>query len=256
MLLLAPAVAIAITIFVSQFFEWIENWDALRIENISVRGTELLSKEEVRSLIPGVMGENLLQVDGLEVARSLKRFHRIESVSISKRPPGTLVIEIRERVPVAALVLEDGTAREVHRSGMSLEVVSSSASADLPVITGAGIAELSAGEMACGPLAECALRVISHMIDTAPDLVVAVSEIDVRDREAPRLVMTNGSFVYLSADSMEEGIAKLRAGYHLLDQLEVSYSRVDLRFSHRAVVVPKGGVDQKVLATIAEGSAR
>ena len=196
-------------------------------------------------------------VFGFQNSRGVKVYiHRIDSVNIGKRPPGTLIVTVRERVPVAALVLDDGQSREIDLTGMSLEVISASFHADLPVITGAGIVDLLPGEKATGPGSACALSVISNILISAGELFGVVSEIDVRDPKTPRLVLTNGSYVYLSGTSIEDGLSKLSAGYQLLDQFQIGFSHVDLRFSHRAVVVPEEGAKDRVLTTIAEGSAR
>jgi cell division protein FtsQ len=256
LLFLAPVAAIAITIGVSAFYDWLENSDFLRIEEIDVNGIEYITEEEVLSLVPGVVGENLLQLDPMRVAASLRTLHRIESVNIKKRPPGTLILDIHERIPVAALVLEGGRTSEIDITGTGLELVSSTQLTDLPVITGAAVVDLSAGDVATSAGAKCALGMLSYLLDSDSELISVISEIDVRDPVSPRLVLTNGSYVYLSGDYIEQGLIKLDAGYQLLDQLEVAFSSVDLRFSHRAVVIPDGEHQEKILTTLAEGSAR
>ncbi len=73
----------------------------LDVDHVRVRGTGHLSAAEVRTAAGVGRRDPLLLVDGGAVARRVERLPWAGEVSVSRRLPGTLVIDVTERRPVA-----------------------------------------------------------------------------------------------------------------------------------------------------------
>lgn len=73
----------------------------LDVDRVAVRGTDHLSAGEVQRAAGVEHRDALLLVDGGAVARRVERLPWAGEVSVGRRLPGTLVIEVTERRPVA-----------------------------------------------------------------------------------------------------------------------------------------------------------
>lgn len=81
------------------------------LRSIEVEGVRALTSDEVRAasgLSPGA--QSVFAVSAQEVAARLARHPRIASARVRVRPPYTVRIQVRERVPVAAVPYERGYA--------------------------------------------------------------------------------------------------------------------------------------------------
>ncbi len=107
----------------------------LAVSTISVSGTMLLAPDQVRTALEPLKGKPLPQVTDEEVDRLLEPLVQIKSVTTQARPPSDLVIEVRERVPVA-LVKQGEQYQLVDVDGVQLAATTDPASVSLPVIDG------------------------------------------------------------------------------------------------------------------------
>jgi cell division protein FtsQ len=81
------------------------------LRSIEVEGARTLTPDDVRAasgLSPGA--QSVFTVNAQEVARRLATHPRIASARVRVRPPYTVRIQVRERVPVAAVPYERGYA--------------------------------------------------------------------------------------------------------------------------------------------------
>lgn len=76
-------------------------------EQVLVRGTRQLSAQQVRQISGLVLGVNVVHADLRRAAQRLEANGWVESASIRRELPATLVVEIRERTPVGS-TLADG----------------------------------------------------------------------------------------------------------------------------------------------------
>ncbi|GAC1367744.1 MAG: hypothetical protein NVSMB43_00070 [Pseudarthrobacter sp.] len=107
----------------------------LAVGTISVTGTKLVTTDQVRSALEPLKGKPLPQVSDDEVRRMLEPLVQIKSVSTQARPPSELVVEVRERIPVA-LVKQGEQYQLVDVDGVVLATTADLASVALPVIDG------------------------------------------------------------------------------------------------------------------------
>lgn len=107
----------------------------LAVSTISVSGTRLLTPDQVQTALEPLQGKPLPQISDEEVDRLLAPLIQIKSVKTQARPPSDLVVEVRERVPVA-LVKQGEQYQLVDVDGVQLASTADPSSVSLPVIDG------------------------------------------------------------------------------------------------------------------------
>jgi len=78
------------------------------VERVDILGANLVSEEEVLRLAGVEYGDNLPRIDPQRVRRRLEEDPRIGAARVRRIPPGRLVLEIEERLPVAMVPYADG----------------------------------------------------------------------------------------------------------------------------------------------------
>jgi len=156
-----------------------------RIETVQVSGNRVLTSAEVLAAAGVRAGESLLGLD-LDAARARLVGHaRVREASLRRRLPGTVVVEIVERVP-CALVRADRDYL-VDADGAVVGEAVPGARPDLPVLTGIeavagaltprGAADLAAGLELVAAIHQVgfpALSAIGHIDLSDPDDAVIV----------------------------------------------------------------------------------
>ena len=73
---------------------------ALQVARVTVRGNERLSTGEVRSIVDGLKGQNILTVELAEWRKRLMTSPWIEDVTLRRMLPSRVDVSIRERRPL------------------------------------------------------------------------------------------------------------------------------------------------------------
>ena len=106
--LVAAAAVFAITIF-------------FQISTIEVTGESRYTAEEIRQALGIAPGDNLFFIDKYRASQRLfDQLVYLDEVNIHRRLPDTLVVEVKDSVPVSALTI-DGTYYLLDRKGKILE---------------------------------------------------------------------------------------------------------------------------------------
>lgn len=114
-LLIAAALVLACTVF-------------FRVESVTVEGNQRYSQEQILSVANVDMGANLILTSGDLIAQRLyDSLPYVDRVTVRKRFPTTLRLEITETTPVAVISAEDGTRWLMDPRGKILEQVDESA---------------------------------------------------------------------------------------------------------------------------------
>lgn len=119
------------------------------IQEIDVVGAGMLSAQEIRGLSGVNMNDNLFFSSFKRTRENLKKISVIKSFDIYRIPPSTVLIKIRERTPIAVVVMKDRPAI-VDREGYILNrnpnlTVNIPDLAELPVISGISSFEIKDG---------------------------------------------------------------------------------------------------------------
>jgi len=206
------------------------------VRRIEVRGTQRLHETEVAALLEGLVGENLVAAD-LEAWRSrLFASTWIADARLRRRLPGTVDVEIRERVPMgiaragASLFLIDASGAVIDEYGPRYS------DCDLPIIDGL-VSRPSARPVAIDPQrGRLASRLLAEL-QTRPALATRVSQIDVRNLHDARVILDGDPAVVRLGDARFverlESYVGLQAT--LREQVpDIDY--VDVRFGERVYV--------------------
>jgi cell division protein FtsQ len=151
---------------------------ALAVKNITVRGNVRLSTGEVEALLGGLRGEGIFFADFEEYRKRLMDSAWVSDVTLSRVLPGTVVVRIAERAPMAIarlgpqLYLVDDRGIIIDEFGPQYREF------DLPVVDGLVRAPKSGG-----PVVDMAgVTVTDHFLTSLaghPELRRRVSQIDV-----------------------------------------------------------------------------
>lgn len=118
------AAAGAVVLVLSGVLAWLVYYSsALGLDNIEVRGGQSLSPATVQDVLAIAEGTPLARVDLRAAEAALEGIPQIESASVSRDWPGTLVVQLTERRPIAAVDI-GGTTWLLDRFGVRFAQVS------------------------------------------------------------------------------------------------------------------------------------
>jgi cell division protein FtsQ len=108
---------------------------ALAVRDISVRAAALTDPSSVEETLEGYRGVPLTRISKQEVRERVGAIPQVRSIEVVLEPPHHLVVELHERVPVAAV--QDGDEYAVVDSeGVRLTTAATAEEASVPVVTG------------------------------------------------------------------------------------------------------------------------
>jgi cell division protein FtsQ len=107
----------------------------LAVRDVSVRGAELTDPARVEAALEPYRGVPLTRISKQEVRETVGQIPQVRSIEVLLEPPHRLVVELHERVPVAA-VEDGGEFVVVDSEGVELTVAADAEEAAVPVVTG------------------------------------------------------------------------------------------------------------------------
>ncbi len=152
---------------------------ALRITRYEVAGNASMTRDNVLSAALIHEREYFFALDCSRVEAAIAADPRVASASVSKRFPNTLRISIKERVAVAAALVEIGgrpTAVCLDAEGVAFAEASPESAASVPVLSGLRFEGFRLGARLPPALASV-LSAIGAIRASEPALLAAVSEI-------------------------------------------------------------------------------
>ena len=132
---------------------------AFALRDVRLSGATHLVREDIDRLASLRPGTNIFRIDTARVADAVRTSPWVKSASVRRVLPGTLLVEVTERVPVA--LWSDGTLYFVSSEGEVFKRVEPSDSVDLPVIT-TDSAEVGKDRAVLESALEGALQVIAE----------------------------------------------------------------------------------------------
>ncbi|MGQ1837096.1 cell division protein FtsQ/DivIB [Kocuria turfanensis] len=108
---------------------------ALAVRDITVRGAQLTDPAGVEETLEGYRGTPLTRISKQDVRDRVGAIPQVRSIEVVLEPPHHLIVELHERVPVAAV--QDGDEFAVVDSeGVRLTTAATAEEAAVPVVTG------------------------------------------------------------------------------------------------------------------------
>jgi cell division septal protein FtsQ len=213
---------------------------ALRIESISIRGNERLSKAEVARALEGMVGQSLVWTDLSHWREQLLKSPWVRDVAMRRSLPSTIEVVVSERRPVGIGRLR-GELFLVDERGVILDQYGTQyADFDLPIIDGLSIHTADGNRVADEAGAELAARVIAAL-KARPAIADRVSQVDVSNLHNAAVILSGDTAViHLGEDQFLQRVESYLDLASTLRERVADIDYVDLRFDDRIYVRPSG----------------
>jgi cell division septal protein FtsQ len=215
---------------------WLYHIEALALRQVIVTRDGVLTEDEIRRLAGAQPRRNVLTIDLHELRQRLLRHPRIESATVRLEFPDTLQLAVRERVPVARVLLPavgdvqgfyllDETAHVLlpFEAGLApKEVVADEAA--LPLVIGMP----AAGPAAKNPQLLAALHLLAGFDSSAMAGITAPVSVDISAPGVLTVLSAQGARVTLARDDLEHQLREWRAVHERVLTLGRAIGTLDL----------------------------
>jgi cell division protein FtsQ len=213
---------------------------ALRIERISIRGNERISKAEVAHALDGMIGQSLVWTNLDHWREQLLKSPWIRDAAMRRSLPSTIEVVVSERRPIG-IGRVHGDLFLVDEHGIILDQFGTRyADFDLPIIDGLVVRDSNGSRVADEAGAELAARLITAL-RARPKISERVQQLDVSDLHNVAVILeSDTAVIHLGEDQFLQRVeAYLDLAQALRDRVaDIDY--VDLRFDDRIYVRPSG----------------
>jgi cell division protein FtsQ len=171
---------------------------ALAVQHIEVQGLDRVPEEAVRGAVQFELGHPMTMISPQAAARRVAALPLVSSVKVVRSWPSTLVVEVTEREPIAAVPVAASRFALTDRDGVVVETVAR---------TPAGLPLLDVDVARAGA---ASLRAARQVYDDLPAaLRPTVRRISAASPDAVGLVLSDGSTV--NWGSADDGAGKVAA---------------------------------------------
>jgi cell division protein FtsQ len=202
-------VLLSATVFLSLLFVYIYSvllsMPYFQIREISVRGLKELTEKDILASADIRPSQNILAVNTQTVVRRVCTNQWVENVYVGRELPGKLVLEVRERTPVA-LVKQADDFYLMDVKGFVFKKMMKSDAVDLPVITGIREKEQINATLLSNTLQ--LLKVVSGSKEYA--YLGTISEINIDNMFGLSLISDKGLYLKLGTDGFENKLKQLK----------------------------------------------
>lgn len=172
------------------------------IKTIQVEGNEIITKNEIISLSQIQIEQNTFQLSKNKIAKQIKQNAYIENVTITRKLPSTILIQIEERKP-AYLLEYAGSYVYLDKQGYLLEI--STEKLELPILQGAATetSNFTVGNRLCLEDLEKLSIVLKVMeLAQANEIDTLITRIDIEEQENLKIIFeTKEKTAYLGDSS-------------------------------------------------------
>jgi cell division protein FtsQ len=207
-----------------------------QIKEISVRGLRELTEKDILTSADIKSAQNLLSVNKDAVIRRVSANQWVENVYVGKELPGKLVLEVKERTPLA-LVKQAGDFYLMDVKGFIFKRLGKSDEVDLPVITG-----ITKKEQTKSPLVLDTLKLLKNVFNSEEySYLGTISEINIDSVFGISLVSDNGLYLKLGTGGFESKLKKLKPVLADLENrgMKTGYLCVDLSDDSKVTIKRK-----------------
>ena len=231
--LFMAALAVALAAVASRAPEALAKVEAFRITEVRLEGNRFLTQAEVEKTLAVPPLASVW--DDLDAWEDRLRSHPlVEDAEISRRFPGTLILRVVERNPVA--LVSNPTLEPVDASGQFLPIDPAAHRLDLPLITIGGrgrVKTLSAAER------RLVAGEIARMSQGDPEFLARISEVSLDPRGDLRAEIFDPPMTllfrpHLPSRRIQEGLRVLGDALIRFEGAEIA--KLDLRYEDQVVV--------------------
>jgi cell division septal protein FtsQ len=189
--------------------------------------SNIVTKDVINEILNSETGKAIVSVSPNEISRILKKDPDVENVIVEKILPGTLKINIKERVPYAKLNI----AKKTYLIDNNGVVLSRDRVCDsIPVISGFFSDQPVSGEVYGGKEFANVLNVLREGENTGWGKFIEITAIDVQNQENITLHTRERILIKLKIDDLQDRLTKLLAILENSQNKNKMIKIVDLRF--------------------------
>ena len=208
------------------FFYFLQSsfWD---LDTFLVRGNEYVEREEILQLANIPYDLNIFKIDLAEGEKRIIDHPLVRKVSLSRKLPRTISIDIEERSPVIILPL-DGCFYEADEDGVVIRKIATVSKTSLPLVTGLQLENVELG-----------LQIVSDEIketcliakDLPVEILSMVAEIDVSQQGTIILHTLDDILInFGGADRIKEKAVILKGIFESAELQREKLDYIDLSF--------------------------
>ncbi len=233
-------IVLLVTVFVLELRVLVFDMPLFRIEQIEVDSPEGIQVRDILRIAGIRKNQSSLKFEPEIVARKIEMLPQVKQVNVFQNSMDKVVIEVKERVPVAFVLNNNGQIFEVDEEGYILGERNKKTPSTLPFITGASTEVLESGKC----LEDSSITEVLGWLPPLADFFNRkVSEINVSDSQAKYIYTVDGIKIYLN--NVEELRSQLPFILRVLGELKTKYTGVeymDLRYKCGLVIKPERGL--------------
>jgi len=172
--------------------------------DVEVEGMTTLRADTIREQADVPLGVQLARLDTVAIETRVARMQRIDKVDVRRRWPTTVLITVKERVPVGWVVSNEAI-RYVDRNGIDFRTVSKEPASllEIRIDTDDPLTRQQA--------LEAVTRVITYLRSKAHDLYAQITYVSAETQDSVRLRLTGKrTVVWGSAEHNEQKAVVLR----------------------------------------------
>ena len=215
------------------FYEFLHTSASFNIEEIDIQGLNRLKEEEVLDLLSLDLPQNIFYIDLKEARKRIEIHPRIAEAIIHRRPPKRVIIQVREREPIA-LINQKDSFLGVDASSVPFPLIEPLKEIDLPLITGISSSEIVIGEESNSTSLKLALDILKVILSLKGDLYSQVSEINVED--GITLYTIEATRVRMGREDFRKQLLNLQGVLIHLNKEQRRAEYIDLRFKNKVIV--------------------
>ncbi len=219
---------------------WLHHIPSLALRELPVVRDGVITETEIRRLAGITVGRNILTVDPYSVRQQLLRHPRIDDARLELEFPDTLRLTVRERVPVARLMLPPVAGREnfllvddlghvmapFEKGRAPAEIIESEAV--LPLLTGTSAVGVAPGHVLSGSLTLAALRLLTTFGEAPISAEAEIASVDVSTPGLLTAVTTHGAQVALLPGAFERQLQQWLGVHRRSAELRRAIGSLDL----------------------------
>ena len=227
--------ALAVLILLSGLIFWL--WScAFVLRSVVVQGGSL-DAETIIAAAGVARGESVFSLDEAAVRSGVDALGTVCLEEYELRLPDKLVLRVRDREP-AAMLPHDEKLLLIDGDGYSIELVEDAPDTDLLYLSGVEVADFYTGQVVEdgeGRMALCR-RIVAALDEM--HAAMYVSEIDLRDPSAPRIITRSGILAELDADALEAELGLMKSAVADLEARGARGGRLCIESGSRADYSP------------------
>ena len=202
----------------------------MAVQSVEVNGLNYLNRAEVDEALAGFKLDNTLEADTAAIERQLAMLDYVTEVSVEKAYPNKIVINIKERLPVA-YSMQAGNLIAISSDGCPLPVDSRLGAPTMPLFYGEIASEDGSSDQV-----ELSRNMLATLGIIRVELPQLYAQIESVKSSAQSMRLMDGSVVICGWHNTREDLARLSAVRSLLSSQGEKAGLFDLRYHNQVIV--------------------